>query len=274
MDVLACRPARPAGPRSRSKTRLEQVRLLAGGVELGLAVVRARSPRARSCRARTRQDTPVTIWRWLRSRPSAMRRIAASFSTTACRYGFSRRQFSCAAFGPAALVVPGERGEHLDLVGREARQVAVRDQVVGVPLVLGVADVAADVVQQRPVLEPLPLGRGQLVEGVRLVEELERQPGDVRRVEHLGVAAPQQPVHAARPHVAVRRRCGSRRGGRRSRAGAPRAGPAPRRRSRRRPCASGSTRAAGRPAPRCRAAAGRAPEPAASPSRSCGGAAC
>ena len=68
---------------------------------------------------------------------------------------------------------------------------------------LGVPDVAPDVVQQRPVLEPLALGGRQLVEGVGLVEDLERQPRHVRGVKDLGVAAPQEPVDAARAHVPV-----------------------------------------------------------------------
>ena len=101
------------------------------------------------------------------------------------------------------LVVARDRRDDLDLLGGEARQVAVRDQVVGMLLVPGEPDGAADVVQERPVLEPLPLGRRQLVEGVRLVEELERQPRDVRGMEDLGVGAAQEPVHAPRPDVPV-----------------------------------------------------------------------
>ena len=214
---------------------LEEVRLLARGVELRLAVGRARSPRARTAATGRGTRRPVTICRWLRSRPSAMRRIAASFSTTAWRYGSSRRQFSCVGFGPPALVVPGERREDLDLVGREPGQVAVRDQVVRVALVLGVADVAADVVQQRAVLQPLALGRRELVERVRLVEDLEGQPRDVRRVEDLGVAPPQQTIDAPGPHVPVDRDPRLAVAGDVVEQESLRAGPARRRRSRRRP---------------------------------------
>ena len=63
---------------------------------------------------------------------------------------------------------------------------------------LRVPDVTADVVQEGAVLEPLALGAGQLVEGVRLVEQLEREPRDVGRVEDLGVSAAEQPIDAAR----------------------------------------------------------------------------
>ncbi len=104
---------------------------------------------------------------------------------------------------PPALVIPGDRGEDLDLVRGEAGQVAVRDQVVRVALVLRVADVAADVVEQRAVLEPLPLGRGELVEGMRLVEDLESQPRHVGGVEDLGVPAAQEPVDRAGAHVPI-----------------------------------------------------------------------
>ena len=66
--------------------------------------------------------------------------------------------------GPPPLWYRAIEAEHLDLVRGEARQIAVRDQVVGVALVLRVSDVAADVVQERAVLQPLALGRRELVE--------------------------------------------------------------------------------------------------------------
>ena len=273
-DVLVA----PAGT-ARSATRpvedpLEEVRLLAGRVELRLAVAARRSPRTRPCATGPGRRRAVTSWRWLRSRPSAMRRIAASFSTTRRRYGFSRRQFSCVVLGPPALVVAGERGDDLDLVGREAGQVAVRDQVVRVPLVLGVPDVAADVVEERAVLEPLPLGGGQLVERVGLVEELEGEPGDVGRVEHLGVAAPQEPVDAARPHVAVDGDARSPWPGHVVEQEALAQAPLPDDdRVGARPLQDPGEQQAARDR-RCRAAAGRGPGSGASPSPSCGGGAC
>ena len=69
-----------------------------------------------------------------------------------------------------------------------------------VPLV---ADVHADVVEQRPVLEPLALAVGQPVGRARVVEELGRQPGDLPRMVR-GVLAPLgQLDDAPAPHVGV-----------------------------------------------------------------------
>ena len=86
------------------------------------------------------------------------------------------------------MIARDER-DHLDLLGLEAAQVAVLDQVVRVLVVPLVADVDADVVQERRVLEPLALAIGQAVHAARLIEERQRQPRDLLRV--LGpVAAP------------------------------------------------------------------------------------
>jgi hypothetical protein len=51
-----------------------------------------------------------------------------------------------------------------------------------VPVVAFIADVDADVVQQRPVLQPFPLPLAELVDPARLIEERQRELRDVPRV--------------------------------------------------------------------------------------------
>jgi hypothetical protein len=76
-------------------------------------------------------------------------------------------------------VIAGDERDHLNLVRLEAAQVAVGDQVVRVLVVPFVADVHADVVQDRRVLEPLALAVGQAVNRPGLVEQRQREPGHV-----------------------------------------------------------------------------------------------
>jgi hypothetical protein len=100
-------------------------------------------------------------------------------------------------------VVAGEQRDDLDLLGIEAAEIAVLDQVVRVPVMALVADVHADVVQQRAVLEPLAFAIGQAVHAPGLIEDRQRQPCDLLRV--LGpVAAPLAELdHAAAAHVGI-----------------------------------------------------------------------
>jgi len=67
-------------------------------------------------------------------------------------------------------VITRDQGDHLDLVRLEAAQIAVRDQVVRVLVMPFVADVHADVVQDRRVLEPFTLAIGEAVNRAGLVE--------------------------------------------------------------------------------------------------------
>ena len=55
----------------------------------------------------------------------------------------------------APPMVSRDEGDDLDLLGVEPAQIAVPDEVIGVLVVALVADVRADIVQQRAVLEPL-----------------------------------------------------------------------------------------------------------------------
>ena len=54
-------------------------------------------------------------------------------------------------------MIAGDERDHFDLLRIEAAQIAVLDQIVRMPVMPLVADVHADVVQERAVLEPLAL---------------------------------------------------------------------------------------------------------------------
>ena len=116
------------------------------------------------------------------------------------------RQFRVAGvtfFGGRATVIPRHQRHQLDLLGIEAAQVAVLDEVVGVPVMLFVADVHADVVQQRRVLQPLTLAVRQAMQAACLIEQGERHPSDLLGVFRPVMTALRQLDHAAPPHVRV-----------------------------------------------------------------------
>ena len=100
-------------------------------------------------------------------------------------------------------MVAGDERDDLDLVGLEAAQIAVLDQVVRVLVVPLVADVDADVVQERRVLQPLALAIGQAVHAARLIEQRQREPRDLLRVLGPVVAALGQLDDAAAADVGV-----------------------------------------------------------------------
>jgi len=101
-----------------------------------------------------------------------------------------------------SMIARDER-DRLDLVGLEAAQVAVGDQVVRVLVVPFVADVDADVVQNRGVLQPFALAIGEPVDRARLIEQRQREPGDVIRMLRPVVAALGELEDAASPHVGI-----------------------------------------------------------------------
>ena len=78
-----------------------------------------------------------------------------------------------------AAVVPGDQCDGIDFLGLEAPQIAVLDQIVRVFVVALVADVRADVVEQRGVLEPFTFPVGQSVHAARLLENRDREARDV-----------------------------------------------------------------------------------------------
>ena len=96
----------------------------------------------------------------------------------------------CLDLTPA--VVANERGQELDLAGREAPELGVIDQIGRVPVMAFARDVLADVVEQGGVLEHLAIGVVELVQGLRLIEQAERQQRDLPRVLDIGTAPPSQ----------------------------------------------------------------------------------
>ena len=68
------------------------------------------------------------------------------------------------------MITRDER-DGFDFLGLEAAQVAVPDQIFGVLMVAFVADMHADVVQDRRVFQPLALLVGEAVDRARLIEE-------------------------------------------------------------------------------------------------------
>jgi hypothetical protein len=67
-------------------------------------------------------------------------------------------------------MIAGDEGDGFDFVRLEAAEIAVLHKVVRVLVVSLVADVHADVVQDRRVLEPLALPIGEAVDRARLIE--------------------------------------------------------------------------------------------------------
>jgi hypothetical protein len=83
-----------------------------------------------------------------------------------------------AAHRHRAPVVAGNQGNGLHVGRLEPSQVAIANEVVRVLVMPFVADVHADVVEQRRILEPLALAVGQRVNAARFVEQRERKLGD------------------------------------------------------------------------------------------------
>jgi hypothetical protein len=75
-----------------------------------------------------------------------------------------------AAVGRGPPVIARHQGNGINLVGIEATQVAVLDQVVRVLVMALVGDVDADVVEQRGIFQPLALAIGERVGPARLLE--------------------------------------------------------------------------------------------------------
>ena len=83
--------------------------------------------------------------------------------------------------GRLAMIARNE-GDDLDLLRIEAAEITILDQVIRMAVMPIVADVHADVVQQRRVLEPFALAIAEPVHAPRLVEDAERQLRDLLRM--------------------------------------------------------------------------------------------
>src|SRR5581483_9662093 len=146
----------------------------------------SRSSSPRSCSSRLE-----TLCAWLRSRFSDRRRMAASAVLVVLAF---RR--------PLPVIARDERDD-FDFFGFEAAEVAVLDQIVRVLVVILVADVNADVVEDPGVLEPLAFAIGEPVERARLIEERQREARDLVRVLRPEVAALGEFEHAAPANIGI-----------------------------------------------------------------------
>ena len=75
-------------------------------------------------------------------------------------------------------MVARDEGDRLRFRRLEPPQVTVLDEVVRVLVMARIADMRADIVQQRREFQPLALAIGQRVDATRLIEDRERQPRD------------------------------------------------------------------------------------------------
>jgi hypothetical protein len=86
------------------------------------------------------------------------------------------------AFRCRLAVVARDQRDRLDLFRFESAEITVLDQIVGMLVMLLVADQRADVVQQRGVFQRFALTVAQSVDGACLVEQCHRDPRDLMRV--------------------------------------------------------------------------------------------
>src|SRR5688572_4771819 len=103
----------------------------------------------------------------------------------------------------ALAVVTGNQRDHLDFLRIEPAQVAVLDQVVRMPVVPLVADMDADIVEQRAEFQPVALAIAEPVHAARLVEDGECQTRHLLRVLRPVAAALPELDHAPSAHVRV-----------------------------------------------------------------------
>ena len=75
------------------------------------------------------------------------------------------------------------------------------DEIVGVLVVLALVDEVADVVQNRGVFKPVPLGGSQAMEACRLVEQAQGEAGDMKAMGFRCLTATGQCHDVAPPHV-------------------------------------------------------------------------
>jgi hypothetical protein len=100
-------------------------------------------------------------------------------------------------------MIPRDERDRFDFLRLEAPEIPILDQIVGVFVVALVADVHPHVVQDRGELQPFPLPIGEPVNGAGLIEERDRQPGDLLGVFAPVIAPLGEFVHASTPHVRI-----------------------------------------------------------------------
>lgn len=105
--------------------------------------------------------------------------------------------------GSRLPMVSGDQADDLDLLRIEAPQISIFDQIVRVTMMAIVTDVYADVVEQRPVFQPLPLALRKTVHTAGLIEDAESQPRDLLRMLRPITATLPEFDHTPPPHVRV-----------------------------------------------------------------------
>ena len=100
-------------------------------------------------------------------------------------------------------MVAGDERDDFDLARLEPAQVSVLDQVIRMLVVTIVADVHADIVQQRRVLEPFAFAIAELMCLAHAVEERASELRDLLRMLRQIVAPLGQLDHASTPHVRI-----------------------------------------------------------------------
>ena len=83
-------------------------------------------------------------------------------------------------------MIAGDVGDHLDFFDRKSGQVAVRNEIITVLMVLARVDGVPHVMEQRGIFQPFALLIIHAMEGVRLVEQRRGQLRHVMRMR-LGV---------------------------------------------------------------------------------------
>ena len=79
-------------------------------------------------------------------------------------------------------MIPRQQRDDFNLLRVESPEFPVFDQVIRVAVVPFVADVDARVVEQGAIFEPFPLPIAEFVHRARLIEDRQRELGDVARV--------------------------------------------------------------------------------------------
>ena len=173
-----------------------------GGPELELRVARRPHPQQRVVSAIVQLETGdrLRVTAIQAFRKAEDRRERANRSTAALA---ELAEGGVTPLRSGLTMVARDERDRFDVVRLEAAKIAVLDQIVRVLVMTLVADVDADVVQQRRVFQPFALAIGQSVDGARLIEERQGQTRHLAGVFRPVVAALGELDDAAPPHVGI-----------------------------------------------------------------------
>ncbi len=79
-------------------------------------------------------------------------------------------------------MIARHQGNHFDLARIESPQISILDQVIGMAVMAVVADVHADIVEERSVFQPFAFAVSESVHATRLIEYAERKTRDLLRM--------------------------------------------------------------------------------------------